>query len=235
MIQIAILEEDPGLGQRIKDLLMKMPEMAFTVYVFSSGSSFIQAEAHAPGDFDIAFINTELDQGSGIRTADEVSRINPKLQIIFISPDLHSISPVYDVKHTYYLYIPELENYIGAAIKKAVRTLEMFSKRILTVSWNRETFHIFENKIIYMERTLRVTTIHTEGGQFLTSAKLSDLLGELGDSFILCHRSFIVNLEYVTTFQSAQLFLSNGKAVPVSRPHVKELQTKIEKFLSRSV
>lgn len=234
MIQIAILEEDPGLGERITGLLMKMPGIQASVQVFPSGGSFIQSPDPAPGDFDIAFINTGLEQNSGIRTAEEVNLINPRLQIIFISRDLRSVSPVYDVKHAYFLYIPELENYIAAAVEKAVSALDVFDKKILTVSWNREIFHIFENKIIYMERTLRTTTIHTAGGEFLTSAKLSDLIHKLGDSFILCHRSFIVNLEYVTTFQSAQLFLSNGKVIPVSRPHAKELYTRIEKFLSRA-
>lgn len=153
------------------------------------------------------------------------------MQIIYTSQYLDYVSPVYDTVHTYFIYKPELETYLQPAVEKALRTLKKIDERILTVSWNREDFHIREKDIIYMERTLRTTTIYTASSQFLTSKKLSDIITDLGENFVMCQRSFIVNLEYVSAYHTSQLFLSNGKTVPVSRSHFKEVRERVEQFL----
>ena len=82
-----------------------------------------------------------------------------------------------------------------------------------------------------MERTLRTTTIYTASSQFLTSKKLSDIITDLSENFVMCQRSFIVNLEYVSAYHTSPLFLSNGKTVPVSRSHFKEVRERVGQFL----
>ena len=231
MVHTAILEDNPVHRDRLQKLLEDIYGNAFSVSVFSSGEEFIRTLRSFNPQFDIAFIDIELGQDSGIKVSEQANTVCPRMQIIYTSQYLDYVSPVYDTVHTYFIYKPELETYLQPAVEKALRTLKKIDERILTVSWNREDFHICEKDIIYMERTLRTTTIYTASSQFLTSKKLSDIITDLSENFVMCQRSFIVNLEYVSAYHTSQLFLSNGKTVPVSRSHFKKVRERVEQFL----
>lgn len=55
------------------------------------------------------------------------------------------------------------------------------------------------------------------------------------DQFVRCHKSFIVNLNYVENIKSNIAILENGEEIPVSRYRYKDVKTKFLKFLGDSI
>lgn len=67
-------------------------------------------------------------------------------------------------------------------------------KDILLVKNSNEIYVLHPDQIIYIEKELRKTNIHTEGGKYITSETLNSLEKRLGVNFFRCHKSFIVNI-----------------------------------------
>ncbi|MBM6752140.1 response regulator transcription factor [Mediterraneibacter glycyrrhizinilyticus] len=231
MLTIAILEDNPVHSEQLKSLLCSVLEKEYSLFEFQDSAVFLELLKTEEMNFDIAFMDIELENSTGMDAADQASRLCPGLQIIFISQYLKYVSPVYETGHTYFIYKPELKLYLKPALEKALRALDREGKYVLDISWNRETFHIIQKDILYMERTLRTTNIYTSTSCYHTSKKLTELISLLDDSFVLCHRSFVVNLRYLSSYTASHLTLSNGKDIPVSRSHLSAVKEKLNELM----
>ena len=54
--------------------------------------------------------------------------------------------------------------------------------------------------------------------------KLEDLERRLDSRFFKCHRSYLVDLDYVRGYRDGQVLLPQGAAIPVSRLRERELR-----------
>ena len=232
MLNIAIIEDNPVHMEHLQELLPGVIEEPVAVSSFSSCSSFVKSLEIDSEPFDLAFMDIELGEESGIRAAEYAVKVCPGLQIIYISQYLNYISPVYETKHLYFIYKPDLDKYLKQAVDKALSVIHAQKSRILHISWNKEKFHILEKDILYLERTIRTTRIYTLQNSYQCSEKFSALLPRLRASFIQCQQSFIVNLNFVSSFRNSCLCLANGKEIPVSRKYRANVMQELSRFFS---
>lgn len=94
-------------------------------------------------------------------------------------------------------------------------------------------FSILQKEIIYIERSLRVSEIHTSKNIYRTASKLENLLEQLTDAFASCHRSYIINMAYITDFKKDRIILNGEYSIPVSRSKYAELKNAYNMFLVR--
>ncbi len=62
--------------------------------------------------------------------------------------------------HIPFFYKPELKSWLKPAVTQALENIRQLSQQFLQTSWNKEVYTLLQQKILYMERTLRVTNIH---------------------------------------------------------------------------
>ena len=96
----------------------------------------------------------------------------------------------------------------------------------------KKRFHILEKDIMYLERSLRTTIIYTPLNSYRCSEKFSALLPRLRDTFVQCQQSFVVNLDFVSSFKTSSLCLTNGKEIPISRRYRNSVMQKLNRFFS---
>ncbi|MBQ3373916.1 MAG: LytTR family transcriptional regulator, partial [Oscillospiraceae bacterium] len=76
-----------------------------------------------------------------------------------------------------------------------------------------------------------VLIYHTETGEYSCRGRLSDVLEKLDpERFVLCNRSYIVNLRYVSKVSKDTLMVGNTQ-IPVSRSHRQELMQRFSSYL----
>ncbi len=56
-----------------------------------------------------------------------------------------------------------------------------------------------------------------DGKKHFVRGKISDILNELPPNFLKCHRSYIVNTNYINTYGKGAVILKNREKIPVSR------------------
>ena len=63
------------------------------------------------------------------------------------------------------------------------------------------------------------------------NARLADIESSLPRSqFVLCHRSYIVNIAHVRTLTRTECLLSNGESVPISRTYVSAINQAFDRY-----
>ncbi|MDO5709006.1 MAG: LytTR family DNA-binding domain-containing protein, partial [Coriobacteriales bacterium] len=86
--------------------------------------------------------------------------------------------------------------------------------------------------IAYLESSLHKVIIHCRSNSFETYAKLDELQAQLPDSFTRCHRSYVVNLAFVSSLNEGELRLHDGTTLPISRRRAHQVQHDLLAYLS---
>ena len=74
------------------------------------------------------------------------------------------------------------------------------------------SFTIDKNDILFIENRGKKVEIHTIGSQELIEiyATMEELTRKLGEGFYRCHRGYLVNMAYITEYDSDSITLSGG-------------------------
>lgn len=82
--------------------------------------------------------------------------------------------------------------------------------------------------IMAVEAMRRVTRLVLENRTEEVALKFSDLSALLLErQFILCHRSYLVNLKYIAYVRSREVELTNGEVLPVSKYRLEDLKKRL--------
>ena len=100
-------------------------------------------------------------------------------------------------------------------------------KKNIIVKKNSVTYQIPPQNVVYMEKDLRRIVIHLSGmasSELVVYGSFHDLIPNLDERFLYCHRSYIINMDHVTAVDE-QFRLDNGDSVLIrsrSRAQIKK-------------
>jgi two-component system, LytTR family, response regulator LytT len=96
-------------------------------------------------------------------------------------------------------------------------------KNVLSIRDKGFLVPIDEDDIIMLKADGLYTRIFTENKHYIVRDILKDVIGKLSDTkFIRIHKSYMINLYYVTAFNAKEVTISNF-VVPIRRGYFKEL------------
>lgn len=221
MIKIAVCEDNSVHAQIIDTAVNNLLEIPFEITNFSTARDFLEVLEKKGCPYDLVLMDIELDSGSaaGISLAQKITPLNQKAQIIYISQYLQYAPDVYETKHVYFVSKDRLTEYLDKALKTALKNLSLQTERFLYFKKRQQQFKIPQSSILYMERIMRETKIYTNTEVYSTSEKLDSLLEQLTPAFVLCHRSFAVNLEAVSSLGRAGITFADGRCIPIGRTY----------------
>ena len=97
------------------------------------------------------------------------------------------------------------------------------------------TVIVSENEISYVEVFDHNLVYHTTKGEYTVRGRLSDVQEKLNpERFVVCNRSFLVNLRYVSNITSDYLMIGDTR-ISISKSHRKELMQRFSSFLGDSL
>lgn len=229
MIRIAICDDNAVQLDIIQDELKKNinETISYSVDTFDGRISFEDMLGTGSCPYDIIFMDIVLENESstGIDLVHKVNFLNPSCQIIYISQYLEFASDVYDTRHVYFLDKKRLPELLGRALEAALKNIARDSaNNYLYFNVRKKQYKIPQNDILYMERNLRETTIVTRTDEFKISEKIDLLLKRLPSYFVICHRSYAVNLRLVSSIHQYSVSFPDGKSIPVGRTHYSDVK-----------
>ncbi|MGX8795096.1 LytR/AlgR family response regulator transcription factor [Fusibacter sp. JL298sf-3] len=178
--------------------------------------------------YDIVLLDVVFSSTTGIDIAKMIKRVNPMMNIIFVSYTKAYVFDALDVFPTHYILKEKLyEDKLFEVLDRTFRTIEHRKNRMFIAKMGEETRVIEIQKILYFEVYKRRVSVKTDDGHvftfYHTLEKVADELADAG--FVRCHRSTLVNLSKIIKITSGTVVLSNGEALAVGRkfkPHIKE-------------
>lgn len=114
----------------------------------------------------------------------------------------------------YYIVKPITDEKLKTAMKRAIGTLTA-RRRCLEIVSGRKTMRVSFQDILYAEAFGNQIILHTPYGDIPTYQSLTTLLKQTGDSFLRCHRSFLVNMDYIKRVERKDFILTSGARIPI--------------------
>ena len=227
-MNLAICEDNPQHYEIICSILRDLAENTFQTCHFSTGNELLETISNSASSCPYSIILMDIDLGensmNGIALADQINKLCPDSQIIFISQYLQYATAVYETEHVYFIHKLQIPKYLPLALQAACRKLVDRQEQYLYFSMNSRNYQVQKSEILYLERNLRQTIIHTRDHAYTTKKRLHDLAEQLKPDFCRCHNSFCVNLHAVCTYSHQGIQLSGGYIVPVSRSYYQSVK-----------
>jgi two-component system response regulator LytT len=235
--------------------LLKMYASELGLVVVSTVSSGVrlveEAKIHKP---DIVLLDIGLKKKDGITAFKEIleAGIHPELIFVTGSLDPQHILAGFEFDSVDYLTKPVQEARFNRAIKKAKEAI--YAKKLLqaavepeNIKWvvlkqNYRDVTIAENQIIFVAKDKLARNkynVHLKDRTILeTSTQLKDIKEMCSDNLVYSHRSYLVNVLYITSIQPDGLFSKNynisleytDEKVPLTKKNYLEASDVFSKF-----
>ncbi|WP_373212775.1 LytR/AlgR family response regulator transcription factor [Ruminococcus sp. 5_1_39BFAA] len=237
MLKIAVCEDNPVHAQIIDTAVNNILDIPFEITNYSTAGDFMNVLEEQGCCYDMVLMDIELgsESASGISAAQKIAPLNLRTQLIYISQYLQYAPDVYETKHIYFVSKDRLEEGLEKALRTALKNLSCEEGRYLYFKKNQIQIRLPQNDILYMERIMRETKIYTSTEVYSTSEKLTALLEQLPPSFVLCHRSFAVNLEMVSTLGRTGITFADGKCIPIGRTYYEAVKRAFAQMILEKV
>ena len=172
----------------------------------------------------------------GLETARFIRKINKENILIFVTNMAQFAIKGYEVDALDFILKPPSMAPIAYVMDKAMKRLDGGgAKAQFSLKTSDGTISLSANDITYVEVFDHNPVYHTTRGDYTVRGRLSDLTGKLDpDRFVMCNRSFIVNLRHVSNVTSDSLLIGDTR-ISVSKSHRKELMKRFSSFLGDSL
>lgn len=87
----------------------------------------------------------------------------------------------------------------------------------LVVKKKEGIFTVDEDDIIYMEKELRKIHLHTTKCDLDFYGKLSQMVSELDERFMYCHRSYVINMDEIVWMSNCEICVSPNTVIHMGR------------------
>ncbi len=149
------------------------------------------------------------------------------IPIIFITAqtDQNYLERVSDLTFDSYILKPFTKEVLTTTINLTFlkNNKKRTDKNILNIRDRGFLVPIDEDNIIMLKADGLYTRIYTTTRQYVIRDILKDVIGKLSEKkFIRIHKSYMINLDYVTAFNSKEVTISNF-VVPIRRGYFREL------------
>lgn len=224
MTRFAICDTDIDLVGEIADSIRKQYAPCTTQYMYGPDAleAFLDAN---PGSVDILI--TEIDL-RGKNSIDIISRYYTStlpLQIIYLTKNINYCTDVYRTRHVDFLIKPVTMPMLDQAITRALEALGLSKRKGVCILCNGNTYLLDFSSLVYAEshnRIIRVVSLHRS---FEMYGKLADFCARLDTRFLQCHKSYVVNLDFVSQFCRDHFVLNSGDVIPISQSRRKVVGT----------
>ena len=165
----------------------------------------------------IVFFETK-DLANSLDIAHRIYSINPRYRFALLCPEYgNDVEDLFKMGVSYYIQTP----YLNTSINSCVENFTMFfndqNGKMLSLKSKRGTDSIKLEKIRYVMSDKRKLIVCLEDSELTYYCKLDDVEESLGESFLRCHQSYLVNMKKIKQFVEDGLVLEDNSFIPVSR------------------
>lgn len=166
--------------------------------------------------YNIAFLDIEMGEVSGIKIAEHLKKINPHIIVFIITAYNHYLDEAMDLNVFRFISKPLDVRRLFSGLEKALLLLDN-TEIYFYLKNNNERKKVFTDDILYIEIVGHSTKIVTVSEEYISENKMSFWKEKLTASyFYQVHNSFIINLKYITQYQRDSVVINNKYAVPIA-------------------
>ena len=210
-----IIDDEPLACELLASYARKTPFITLRG-TYNSAISAMKDIRNTP--VDLIFLDILMEGMDGLETARQCRELSFEKKLIFLTSSRRYVFDAYDVEAFHYLVKPVAQEKLKNVLERAVKKEMSLSSDYLVVSRERQKRKIFLESVRYFEIRGRQIDIHEEKGVFTYYEQMGILEKELeGKGFFRCHKSYLLNLNHVDSYNRQEAILDNGERVIIAK------------------
>lgn len=198
-------------------------DILYSIKTFRNGEDLLEHTRDAC-PFHLIFSEVILEDGNGIQTALKLRKRRCDAYIVFLSRDARYAIDSYLVKAYDYILKPAARETLKKILTNLSNELQDKDKAVFTIPTKSGVYVLRRHDVLYMESHNHSLILHCRNRETLSFAgKLDNLCLELppetASGFLRCHKSYLVNCNYIKKVETSCFHLTDGTRVPISRSY----------------
>ena len=222
-----------SICQKIDEWKKQMNYFGIEVLCFTSSEDFLEQWQRGLSA-DILFLDIlfgyEVD---GMEVARHIRESDQSVPIVFITNSDAYVKDGYAVRAFRYLNKPVSYRDIAQCLDVAYKQYTIAHNEYLILSNVGRRLAIRYEDILCVEAQSPYVLIHlcNQPVPLKIRCRFSDFVQRLPEEpFVLCHRSYVVNIVHVRRIKRNELMLSSGEVLPISRPYLSDVNTAFDSY-----
>ena len=166
--------------------------------------------------YDLVFLDIKMPVFDGIDLAYELKERNSKVVIFFVTAFNEYQDMAMDLQVFRFFEKPFDLKRLYSSLDKAMEYIDGAYVDVFIYN-NKEHKRILVDDIIYIKNENRKTYLYTKDSEFIVRESIDEWAEKLPTTFFYqVHKSFLVNLHYVTRYNYTELYLNETIRIPVA-------------------
>ena len=220
MLRIAVCDDELSFLSQLHSILSAwQPNSSrFCIESFDNGDALLSSHAESP--FDIILLDVVMPMFNGIEVARELREHDTSVKLVFLTSSPEYAVDSYTVKANNYLLKPIDKTKLYQCLDELCNELLDKNQKNIHIRGTNAIHKISLSDIEYVEAQNKHTLFILRNKPFLESIDSlyhhEDKL-TLTEGFYKCHRSYIVNINYIDTYTTKEIRMRSGYRIPISR------------------
>lgn len=227
-MKIAVCDDDRAELARIASILDSYREERGVPLVHSEFSSSVElASTAASAGFNIYILDVLMPALNGIELAREIRDFDRASSVIFLTSSPEFALESYSVKASDYIVKPVVKERLFSALDDILERTEQEKENFIVVKSSLGLRKILLSKLVCVEAYDRKVIYHLHNGEQLEChGRFSSVCDDLmkNPEFMLPHRSFLVNMKFISTIGAADMNLQNRQTIPLAQRRVADIK-----------
>lgn len=184
---------------------------------------------------DAVFLDIDMPELDGFKTAKELSKIRENIILVFVSNKEHLVYSSYEYNPLWFVPKSQL-NFLDTALDKVITTYISMEKEcsIIPITMENQIVEINLKQTAYFINTDHYVKIVNKDKttSFSYRCKLDDVEKQLGKfDFVRVHKRFLVNIRMVKMIENSKCVLNNDETISISRAKMSEVKQAFQSYL----
>ncbi|MFV0520027.1 MAG: LytR/AlgR family response regulator transcription factor [Lachnospirales bacterium] len=232
MLNIAIVEDEKTTRDEIFTFIKKYEKennLNIKMTLFDDGTDILY---NYEAIYDIIFMDIKMKHMDGMIAAEEIRKLDEKVQIVFITSMANYAIKGYEVGALDFLLKPVYYDTFSLKLTKAINVVNKNAvKKYILLPFEDSKMRVSTDDILFIEVNGHILKFVTQDKDYFLRSTLGKIQDELKDfNFSRCNNSYIVNLKKVSTIEKDNVIIDKY-TIPISRPKKKDFLRELSNFI----
>lgn len=233
--RILIVEDEAAAADALKEALARYGaehDQAFHVTWLKNG---LELDVDGPADADLIFMDIDLPGENGLEAALELRKRDHQTPLIFVTNLAQYAVRGYQADALDFMVKPFTYGAFAMRMDRAMEVMRRAAASTLTLR-SREGLRVISlPDLVFVETSGHSVVYHmADGTRFQVRGSLVKAAEELGGSpFLRISSGCVINMGHVRGVRDAEVTLSSGDSVWISRANKKRCLEEISRYLGR--